>query len=301
MFLMPLAKIDDRPPTEDAEYGTVAVIIATRNRPDDLRRTLSELAKAHPAPHQILVCVDGCGYGTAEMLHREFPNCITVANQQTHGSVFSRDRLLRLASSEFVLSLDDDSHPADPDVFARIPSLFRQHPNAAVISFAEVQGEPNSLMDGASQGHITRSYANCAAAMRRNVYLRSSGFPSFFFHMYEEPDYAIQCYALGFSVWFEPTVRIRHHVSAAQRNNLARHYLHARNEVWSVLMRCPFPQLIPVLLFRIWRQFRFACGFNVRWVPRQPMWWVAALRGLPQCLRHRSPVPWRVYSHWMNL
>ena len=46
-------------------------------------------------------------------------------------------------------------------------------------------------------GRYVAAYANCGAAMRRDVYLQLAGFPTFFGHMYEEPDYALQCYASG--------------------------------------------------------------------------------------------------------
>ena len=91
--------------------------------------------------------------------------------------------------------------------------------------------------------------------MWRKMYLESAGFPVFFSHMYEEPDYSLQCYALGYEVRFEPSLRIRHHVSAVQREPIRRHHFNARNELWSVWMRCPFPQVIPVSFFRIWAVF----------------------------------------------
>src|SRR6266704_2240094 len=116
-----------------------------------------------------------------------------------------------------------------------------------------------------SPAHLVSAYANCAAAMRRNVYLRSDGFPEFFHHMYEEPDYTLQCYALGYVARFEPTLPIRHHVAVTQRDLISRHHQNARNELWSVLMRCPFPPLIAVALFRIWRQFRYACSEGIAW------------------------------------
>ena len=66
-------------------------------------------------------------------------------------------------------------------------------------------------------------------------------------------------------------------------------------------MRCPFPPLIVVALFRIWRQFRYACSEGIAWAIREPRWWWAALRGIPDCLASRHAVPWRIYYAWMKL
>jgi glycosyltransferase involved in cell wall biosynthesis len=281
-----------------------SVMITTRNRCEELRRTLAKVQELQPQPNEILICADGCTDETSQMVRSEFPQCTVIENEQARGSVFSRDRLLRLAKSDIVMSLDDDSYPLDNDFFAQLKNLFAQYIRAAVISFPEIRdgaafAHPNK--SSSSPAHLVSAYANCAAAMRRDVYLRSEGFPIFFDHMYEEPDFALQCYALGYQVWFWPSVRIRHHVTSAQRDEISRHHLNARNELWSVLMRCPFPQLIPVALFRIWRQFRYACSEGLAWVIREPVWWFSALRGIPDCIRHRRPIPWPIYYAWMKL
>src|SRR6266513_765826 len=199
-----------------------SIMITTRNRREELRRTLGKLFELQPAADEILICADGCTDGTSQMVRQDFPSCILLENNSQRGSVFSRDRLLRSASADIVLSLDDDS-------------------------------------------------------------------------------YALQCYAAGYSVCFDPRLSIRHHVSPQNRGRLPRHPLNARNELWSVLMRCPFPYVIPVALYRIWRQFRYACGKGPKWAILEPAWWWSALRGIPTCLRHRSPIEWRVYYAWMKL
>jgi hypothetical protein len=183
------------------------------------------------------------------------------------------------------------------DVFAR-----RQE--AAVISFPELRDDGSfaaANQTRASQGHYVSAYADCAAALRRDNYLRLPGFPRFFGHMYEEPDYALQCYAAGSTVWFEPTLTVRHHLSDANRDERLRHQLNARNELWSVWMRCPWPWLPLVSLYRVWRQFRFACSGGWRWAAIEPAWWLAALYGMPRCWRHRRPVKWSIYYRWMRL
>ncbi|HET9367368.1 MAG TPA: glycosyltransferase family A protein [Candidatus Udaeobacter sp.] len=279
-------------------------MITTRNRGEELRRTLSKLQQLRPQPNEILICADGCTDGTSEIVQSEFPNCTLIENETARGSVFSRDRLLRLAKSSIVLSLDDDSYPIDRDFFVQLESIFTEQANAAVISFPEIRNRDefaHPIKSPLSAAHLISAYANCAAAMRRDVYLRSQGFPLFFEHMYEEPDFALQCYGLGYEVWFRPSPAIRHHVTPVQRNELRRHHLNARNELWSVLMRCPFPQVIPVALFRVWRQFRYACTEGIVWAIQEPRWWLSAALGTPRCLRCRQPIPWRTYYGWMKL
>jgi GT2 family glycosyltransferase len=278
-------------------------MIATRNRCEELRRTLSKVQELQPQPNEILICADGCTDNTPEMVRSEFPHCTLIENENARGSVLSRDRLLRLAKSEIVLSLDDDSYPIDHDCFNRLERIFAEYPKAAVISFPEIRDKTATqpTKSPSCPPHLVSAYANCAAAMRRDVYLRSQGFPIFFDHIYEEPDFALQCYALGYQVWFQSSARIRHHITSAQRNEIRRHRLNARNELWSVLMRCPFPQVIPVALFRIWRQFRYACSQGLAWAIREPAWWCMAVTGVGKCLADRHAIPWKIYYMWMKI
>jgi GT2 family glycosyltransferase len=283
---------------------TTSVMITTRNRRDELHRTLSKLRELQPKPDEVLVCADGCTDDTVAMVRRDFPECTLIENSVSRGSVFSRDRMLRMAKGEIVVSLDDDSYPLDLNFIARVRELFVERSQVVVLSFPEIreQGESASLNKSPETPvHLVSAYANCAAAMRRAVYLQAGGFPVFFEHMYEEPDYALQCYALGYEVRFEPSLRIRHHVSPAQREPMRRHHFNARNELWSVWMRCPFPQVLAVSLFRVWRQFCYAGREGISWALREPCWWGAALKGLGQCWRHRNPVAWSTYYRWMKL
>jgi GT2 family glycosyltransferase len=256
-----------------------------------------------PRPEETLVCADGCTDDTVELLRSDFSECTVIVNETPCGSVASRDRLLRAAKGEIVISFDDDSHPLATNFIRRLAELFHAQPDAAVISFPEIRDSQDisPTKTPHSPPHLVSAYANCAAAMRRDIYLRSAGFPLFFGHMYEEPDYALQCYSLGLVVRFEPSLQIRHHVSQAQRNPIPRHHLNARNEVWSVLMRCPLPQLVAVAPYRVWRQFQYACSEGWEWMVREPLWWWRALLGVGKCWNMRQPIPWALYYRWMKL
>jgi len=96
-------------------------------------------------------------------------------------------------------------------------------------------------------------------------------------------------------------VTIRHYYTRAQRSELRNHRRHARNELWSVFMRCPAPQLFAVAAFRAARQFGYAEKRGWRWILREPVWWWDALRGLPSCLKQREPLRWSCYRNWMAL
>jgi len=282
---------------------TLSIMITTRNRIEDLKQTLRVLTTLNPAPDEILITADGCTDATAEFLKSALPKAKVVVNQPGIGSVASRDRMMREARGDLVLALDDDSYPEQSDCVARIVPLFEQRPELAVLHFPQRTDEYPETLAQTNFGseHLTRSFANSGAVLRRSAYLQLPGFEPRFFHMYEEPDYGLQCVAAGYDVLFSPVVTIRHHYSGHARDELWIHHRHARNEFWSTLMRCPFPFAPGILTWRVFSQFRYACKRGWSWVIREPTWWCQALAGIPYCLRRRRPVSWAGYKRWLAL
>jgi GT2 family glycosyltransferase len=283
--------------------SNVSIMITTRNRIEDLKRTLKVLNTLNPPPEEIFVTADGCNDGTTNFVESEFPNAKLIVNKRSLGSVVSRDRMMRAARGDLVLALDDDSYPEQLDCIARIVSTFGQRPDLAVLHFPQRTDEyPETLAqtDFGSE-HLTRSFSNSGAVLRRSTYLQLPGFESRFFHAYEEPDYALQCVAASYDVLFSPLITIRHHYSGHARDEIRTHHRHARNEFWSTLIRCPFPFLLGILAWRVFSQFRYACKRGWFWVIREPAWWWQALTGIPYCLQRRRPVSWPSYKRWLRL
>jgi GT2 family glycosyltransferase len=256
-----------------------------------------------PAPNEVFVTADGCTDGTLDMVADKFPEITLIANQPGIGSVASRDRMMREARGDLVLALDDDSYPDQLDCIERIVPLFEQRPSLAVLHFPQRTDEYPETLSQTEFGpeHLTRSFANSGAVLRRSTYLQLPGFEPRFFHMYEEPDYGLQCVAAGYDVLFSRVITIRHHYSGQARDEMRVHHRHARNELWSTVMRCPFPFALAIFTWRVFSQFRYACKRGWSWVIREPTWWCRALAGIPYCLRKRRPVSWAGYKRWLSL
>jgi GT2 family glycosyltransferase len=278
-------------------------MITTRNRIGELRRTWRALQQLNPPPLEVLITMDGCTEDVVEAVRTELPEARVFVNQIGLGSVASRDRMMREARGDLVLALDDDSCPEHLDCIARIVPFFEQRPQLAVLHFPQRTDEYPETLAQTNFGseHLTRSFANSGAVLRRSAYLQLPGFESKFFHMYEEPDYALQCVAAGYEVLFSPVVTIRHHYSGQARDEIRIHHRHARNELWSTLMRCPFPFAVGIAAWRVFSQFRYACKRGWPWIAREPVWWGQALGGIPYCLRKRRPVSCGGYKRWLRL
>ena len=247
--------------------------------------------------------MDGCSDDMVKALKTEWPEVRLFINRIALGSVASRDRMMRAARGDLVLALDDDSYPEQLDCITRVVPIFEQRPKVAVVHFPQRTDEyPNTLSQtDFSEEHLTRAFANSGAVLRRSTYVQLPGFESRFFHMYEEPDYALQCVAAGYDVLFSPVMTIRHNYSGQARDEIRIHHRHARNEFWSTLMRCPLPYALWMLAWRVFSQFRYACKRGLPWFIREPMWWCEALAGIPYCVGKRRPVPWARYKRWLTL
>ena len=282
---------------------TVSVIIATKNRAGDLHRTCRVLGQLNPPPLEVLITADGCTDETVEVARCEVPDARLFINEVSKGSVASRDWMMRKARGDLVFALDDDSYPEEADCIARIVSFFEQNSRLAVLHFPQRSDEYRETLEKSELGsqRFTHSFANSGAVLRRSTYLHLPGFEPRFFHMYEEPDYALQCVAAGYEVLFSPVVTARHHYSDQVRSEMRNHHRHARNEFWSVLLRCPFPYAPGVTLYRALSQFRYACQRGFSWAIREPAWWWQAVAEFPYCLAKRHPVSWTSYKRWLRL
>jgi GT2 family glycosyltransferase len=282
---------------------TCAISIATHNRLPELRRTLDIIAALAPQPDELLICADGCDDGTADYVREHYPNVTLVEHSQPHGSIRSRIELMRAASSDIVVSLDDDSYPTDPSFLPKVVELFTKHPHIAVISYPQRTDEFPETLEATDFGpsRYVANYVNAAAAIRRSVYLKLEGWPPEFEHAYDEPDYTLQCLAAGYAVYYDTGITIRHHFTSLKRNEIRTHHRHARNEQWSAWRRCPASMVLGVSVYRMLSQLNYARKRGAAWVVREPRWWLMALRGLPAALRRRRPVRARIYRQWLRL
>jgi len=281
----------------------VAICITTRNRRAELERTLAQIAALVPQPDEMILVADGCTDGTADFVRERHPHARLIVHERGCGSIPSRNEMAAATACDIFLSLDDDSYPLETDAIARIRALFERNARLAVAAFPQRSDEyPESLtMRDFGGAKFTGSFANCSAAIRASAFRELGGYPGFFFHGYEEPDFALRCVNAGWQVRCEPCVTVRHHFSAIERNEIRTHQRHARNEIWSVLMRCPMPQLIAVAPFRAWRQLRYAIRRGWSWIWREPRWWFQCASGIPRCLSARNALAWPRYRAWMEL
>ncbi len=165
---------------------TVSIVIPTHNRKEDLRRTCEALDALRPRAAEVIVCADACTDGTAEYLRSHHPGYRLLANETSLGSIASRDTMIRMAAGDIVLSLDDDSHPCEPDFLARLEEIFAANPRLAVATFPQRSDEFPESLSARDFGPpaFFGSFTSSGAAIRRSVFIEVGGYPVHFRHAY---------------------------------------------------------------------------------------------------------------------
>ncbi|MDG2122838.1 MAG: glycosyltransferase [Verrucomicrobiales bacterium] len=285
------------------DTGGLSVSITTHNRREDLAATLQELSKLTPPPDEIIVCLDGSTDGSAELIEQNWPSVHVITNPKRIGSIPSRDRIISAAENDLALLLDDDSFPIEADFIRSVKQIFDVNPTLGVITFPQRSDETPQSLTQQSFGptRTIYTYQDSGSVIRRDLYHALGGYPHFFEHAYEEPDMAVRCFEFGVLPIFIPRLTIRHRYTSVERNERRTHHLHASNEALSVILRAPWPLLVPVLMWRVLNQLNYAIHRGLAWAIREPVWWIRFLSKASHAAKQRQPLTVAAYLKWLSV
>lgn len=236
----------------DATCGMIVpnatVLLTTRNRREELRRTLHSVGAQRGAVLETLVLDDGSTDGTAEMVSAEFPAARLERREDSRGLIVRRNEGARLAGAPIVFSVDDDAEFSGPDTVARTLAEFGDPRIGAVaIPFANVQQGPRVFQrapDGgdANVPFVTDTFIGTAHALRRDVFLSLGGYREHFIHQGEESDFCLRLLGAGYVVRLGRAEPIWHHESPL-RDRRRMDYYGRRNDVLFAVHNVPAADL----------------------------------------------------------
>jgi len=274
-----------------ADVPEVSFMIATRNRADELRKTLLSCLAQTGVAIEILVVDDASVDGTYDIVRQELPGVDVVRWEKNRGSIAARNDILRRARGKYVIALDDDSRLVEPGDCRRVVDRMDAEPDLGIVSFQIIGPEYPERMAEAGrlrgEWHVSSFGAN-AAAIRRSMLNRIGLFPEYFFHAYEEPDLCLRAWDAGYRVLQWNDIVVYHEFSPLDRDEQRTHRHHARNAVCSVWMRFPAYLVLPVTAVRLASACRYVASRG--WLWREPRVWIETLFRLPLALWYRRPV-----------
>lgn len=265
-------------------------MIATRDRADDLVRTLGRLRET-AAP--VVVVDNGSSDDTVERVRREFRDVEVLALGRNEGAL-ARNRGVRHASTPYVAFSDDDSWWA-PEALPRAEELFARHPRLGLIA-ARTIVRPAGVLDPVCvemarsalgrdddlPGPSVLGFVCCGAVVRRSAFLDVGGFHPVLFWPGEERLFSWDMAVSGWACCYVDDVVAYHQPSSSRPPSAWRRRVELRNELLTTWLRRP-PGVVLGQTFALAKR---AVGDRDAGAAL-----VAAVRRLPAAIRHRHPLP----------
>jgi GT2 family glycosyltransferase len=279
--------------------------ITTRNRPESLRRCVASLDHiAHLSP-EVLVFDDASEVAVISTLAPQ-PRLRVIRDERGPGNIVGRNRLMREASADAVLLLDDDAALLDGSGIERAMTILAEDDTVAAVAFAQANTDgrpwPESMQPGRGQtARYVAAFIGFAHLLRRDVFLRLGGYRERFVFYGEEKDYCLRLLDNDRSVVYLPDALVIHAQDAAGRT--PQRYLRyvTRNDCLNALYNEPLHRIVWLLPARLGLYFRMRSRWQVndpaglRWVLKE----LAANAGA--AWRGRKPVSRRTQARWRRL
>lgn len=193
----------------------ISYIIPTRDRPERLSLTLHALAalKGHPRSAEVVIVDNASQFPPTPP--EQLANGLRVRTiyRSSNEGAASRNVAVEMAdpASEWIVMLDDDSHPVDTGFIRR---LIRAPADVAAVS-ADIYLPGLARRES---GGLPEVFIGCGVAIRRQVFLELKGYDAAFNYYAEEYDLAARMMLAGYRIAFDPWFRVEHHKVASGRD-----------------------------------------------------------------------------------
>ena len=286
----------------------LTVGVTTKNRPASLNACLASLARVAHLDPEILVFDDASVPPVEEALTDESRRLVSrvLRDDNAHGYIAGRNRLVATAHGRSVLLMDDDARLIDADAVERALQVLESDPSVAAVGFAQAEPDgrpwPAGMQPSAAREPVlVPSFIGFAHLLRRETFLALGGYREDFGFYGEEKDFGLRVLNAGLKIVYLPSALIVHAVDPASRDR--RRYLRhvARNDCLMALYNDPFPRVIWMLTARYALYFRMRRGWRIH-DPWGGVWLAGdVLRRLPSVLSRRRPVARRTIARWREL
>lgn len=225
------------------------VVIATRDRPIELARTLDSLHAGSPTTP--VVVVDNASRDPLQPWVKAHHPGVEVIRLEENRGAAGRTVGARRADTEFVAFCDDDS-TWDPGAFAVAERTFDSYPSLAVLAARTLVGahqRPDAITaalaasplphPGPLPGSRVLGFLACSAIVRRRAYLGVGGFDPLLHFAGEERMLSLDLAVQGWDLCYLHSLITRHYPSDVRPPSAWRRRRELRNDILTDWMRRP--------------------------------------------------------------
>jgi len=263
----------------------VSIIMVTRNRPKSLEYCLAKTRAALPPEIRIMVFDDASTDAVrVRAIIEAHPNTLCLRSETWVGPGEGRNRCVRVASTPFCFSMDDDCYlDSVPELSRWLADRPEDH-DIAAVGFRVRNLPAGDLAPASSEAGESECFLGGANLLRRSAMLRMGGYLDWLVFAGEDGELAMRLRRLGYRVWYDPSVIVQHARSNEGRDWHWGSFYYVRNRV--VINVIHGGRFIGVPL-GIARALRLGLFHADR---RSATWAViwAGLRLLPKCFRARK-------------
>jgi GT2 family glycosyltransferase len=295
---------------DGTERSGLAVGITTRNRPQALLRCLTSLTLLGDLLTEVIVVDDTSDPPVDEVVGRA-PRSVTerltvIRQDASEGNIVARNTLMRRATTEFVLLLDDDACLLDGHSVRKALAAVEGCPDVAAVAFAQAEADGRrwpAAMQPALATYPCRiaAFIGFAHLLRRSAFHDVGGYREELHFYGEEKDLCARLLMAGAHVVYLPDALVAHlpDPSGRSHSKYVRHVI--RNDCLFDLYYEPLPVSMASIPVRLWRYFAMRRGQSTRDLPGF-LWVLGQLgRAAPRVLKTRQPMSWSQFAEWRRL
>lgn len=229
-----------------------SVVIATRNRAPELKRTIVELLALDPAP-PVVVVDNASADATGPDMRAIAAGCpqVEYVRLRNNRGAIARNLGVRAVRTPYVAFSDDDSW-WERGALVRAADLLDAHPSLGLVAARTLVGEkmrpdPVNLAMARSPlgrppdlpGPAVLGFLACAAVVRREAFEQVGGFSGLLRFTGEEQLLAFDLAARGWALCYAEEVVARHRPSTARPPSAWRRAREQRNRALTAWLRRP--------------------------------------------------------------
>jgi GT2 family glycosyltransferase len=271
----------------------VYVVILNWNNAPDTIECIQSLRKSHYQRYIPLVVDNGSTNGSVEEIRSNFPSIDVIEIEANSGYAVGNNVGIQCAldnEADYVLILNNDTLVA-PSMLGKLIEFAESKPNAGMVgpkmycansddtifaagSFIEwAKGKTynrgmfqnSSKMKGLTAPDRVDFITGCGVLVSRKFLDMAGGFDPVYFLNYEDVDWGLRAWRLGFEVWYTPSAVMWHKISGTLgQSSPANTYYMTRNGLLFFWRNSPFHlRLVAVsrIIIRIMRSI-FAWTFK---------------------------------------